>query len=443
MMDGESILLLLVALSLIALLFGLALRYFRQPPVSAYILTGMVAGPHVLGIVEDAGLISQLGGLGVVMLLFFVGMRISPKKMLSNWKVALAGTLFQVIVSILCVAAAAIFMGWPPSVVILFGFVISLSSTAVVLRILEGKNETRTRMGQDSLSILLAQDLAVIPMIIILTFLAGTEVSKSEILLQIAGFIVLGGFVYWMVRAKAISIPFSEKIVQDREFRLLGALAVCFGFALVSGFFHLSMALGAFIAGIFVRSAKQTKWVAKSLGQFKTLFLALFFVSIGLLIRLGFVIENLHVILVLVLLVFLTNTFINAAIFRMLGGNWKYSMYAGSLLAQIGEFSFILIVAGLNSGLIGYETYELVVAVIASTLLLSPMWMQLFSSFSENISGRITRIRGGARKSGNYRHRARRTARRIESKTQRPRLSPQQAMGHYGSAKSTSFNCSP
>ncbi len=398
MMNIEYFILLLVALSFVALIFGLILRYFRQPSVVAYILTGMVAGPSVLGIVGDSDIISQVGSLGVIMLLFFVGMQINLKRLVSNWKIALAGTSFQVFVSILFVAAAAFFLEWPFPMVILFGFVISLSSTAVVLKILESKNKTNSKLGRDAISIILVQDLAVIPMIIIITYLSGTAVSGSEVLFQIVGFMFMIGFVLWMMGKRSINIPFRDKIVQDPEFQLLGAFAICFGFALVSGFFHLSAALGSFIAGLFVRSAKQTGWVTESLRPFKTIFLALFFVYIGLLIRVDFVMENLPVILILVFSVFITNTFINAAIFKFLGETWKYGMYAGSLLAQIGEFSFILVVVGVDSTLIDHATYEIAVTVIAFSLILSPVWMAMFSTFSKKVSKSISRLSSRAKK---------------------------------------------
>ena len=389
MINIESFLLLLVALSFVALILGLVLRFFRQPSVVAYILTGMVAGPSILGIIGDSDLISQVGSLGVVMLLFFAGMQINLKKLIANWKIALLGTFFQIVVSILFVASAASFLDWPFPLVVLFGFVISLSSTAMVLRILESKGKLNSKLGRDAISILLVQDFAVVPMIIVITYLGGTEVSRFNTILQAIGFALMLGFVLWLSKVKSVRIPFRDKIVQDPEFQLLWSFAICFGFALLTGFFHLSAALGAFIAGLFVRSAKQTEWVAKSLRPFKSMFLALFFVSIGLMMHLDFVIENLPGILLLVFFIFLSNTFINAAIFRFLGESWGHGLYAGSLLAEIGEFSFILVIVGLDSGVLSYDMYELAISVIAFSLILSPAWMTLFAGFSNNISKKL------------------------------------------------------
>jgi monovalent cation:H+ antiporter-2, CPA2 family len=145
--------------------------------------------------------------------------------------------------------------------------------------------------------------------------------------------------------------------------------------ALISGLFQLSAALGAFFAGILLSAAKETKWVHEALNPFRVFFVALFFIYVGIIIDLNFLMNNWVIISGLVIIVFLINTFINALILFMLNNTWRDSLYAGAMLGPIGEFSFLLVAIGLSSGLIGMFEYQMTVQIIALTLVLSPAWI--------------------------------------------------------------------
>ncbi|MBI5158881.1 cation:proton antiporter [Candidatus Micrarchaeota archaeon] len=369
-----------VLVSFIALITCVLLNLFRQPSLIAYIITGLIIGSHGFGFVSDQNLIAQLGNLGLVLLLFFIGMQIRLYQIISNWKVAIIGTLFQILISVGLVGLLGIILCWSLNTIVLLGFVISLSSTAVIVKLLESMDRMGTNVGRDVLSILLVQDLAVIPMLIIINALLRGPINFGSISLQLVGFTIVMVFVYWMAKKKeTLIIPFKKRIKFDFEFQVLAAIIICFGFAWVTEFFYLSAALGAFIAGMFLASIKETRWATESLMSFKVLFLALFFVSIGLLIDIEFISANLLQVLLLVFFVLLTNTFINAAIFKLLGKTWRYSLYLGSLLAQIGEFSFLLAALGLKNGIIQETAYDMTIAVIAISLAISPIWISIFS----------------------------------------------------------------
>jgi len=370
-----------VIISLVALLVGMVLRYFKQPSVIAYIITGVILGPFGFNLIKNADLINQLGNFGVVLLLFFVGMEISISKLVSKWRIAIIGTLMQIIISVLVVYILGYFFYWSLSRIVLIGFVISLSSTAVVLNMLENNKELKTKTGQDVLSILLIQDIAVIPMIIIISLLGGQSVNRHDVILQIIGGIIALIFILWLLHKKEIRLPFGSKIKHDPELQVLAAFIICFGIALVSGLFQLSTALGAFIAGLFISSTKETEWVHHSLHSFKVIFLAIFFLSIGMLINLEFLWTNIFQILMVLFLVYLTNTVINAFIFKINGRTWKQSFYGGSLLSQIGEFSFILAAIGIQIKLISDFAYQITIQVIALSLIISPFWIALFCHF--------------------------------------------------------------
>ena len=153
-----------VILSLVIILVGFVLRILRQPYIITYILVGLVVGPSGLGFVTDEVLISNLGSLGLVLLLFFIGMEIHLPDLIANWKVSVIGTILQVILSIAFVWIIAQYFDWPPKRVILLGFVISLSSTAVIVKLLEERKELATKSGQYVLGILLVQDIIIVPM---------------------------------------------------------------------------------------------------------------------------------------------------------------------------------------------------------------------------------------------------------------------------------------
>ncbi len=369
---------LLVGTALAILLLGLVLRQFRQPHVIVYLVAGVVLGRHGIGLITDEETISRLGVIGVDLLLFFVGMEISPRRLLSNWRVAVLGTLLQIAVSVGCIWILGVWFGWPLERVVLLGFVISLSSTAVVLRMLQEWAEFDTRVGQNAVSVLLAQDMALIPMLITIGFMRGEALSKSTLGLQLVGGILLLALVVWMSFKTELRLPLGKTLRQDHELQVFGAAVICLGLSFLTGLMGLSTALGAFVGGMVVGLARETEWVHRSLDAFRVVFVALFFVGVGLLVDLDFLTSKWRQVASMVAAVFVTNTLINAGILRLFGNNWRESLYGGSLLAQIGEFSFVLAAVGYQASIISDFSYKATIAVIAVSLLLSPAWIVPF-----------------------------------------------------------------
>lgn len=375
--EVDPILSTFVILSLVIILVGFALRILRQPSIITYILVGLVVGPYGLGIVTNEVLISNLGSLGLVLLLFFIGMEIHLPDLIANWKVSVIGTIIQVLLSIILIWIVAQYFDWPVKRIILIGFVISLSSTAVIVKLLEERNELATKPGQYVLGILLVQDIIIVPMIIILGYLGGEHPSRLDLIKQLIGGILIIGILVYILRKKEIVLPFKGYIRKDHEMQVFVAFTLCFGFSIITAWLGLSAALGAFVAGIIVSSTRSTRWVFDSLHAFKILFVALFFVSIGMLIDIEFLKENLLIIAVLVMLVFLLNNSINGVALRLFCKNWRISLYSGALLSQVGEFSFIIGFTGYQMGIITEYTYQLTLSIIALSLFLSPFWIGL------------------------------------------------------------------
>ena len=376
-MHLDPILPVVVAVVLAVVLVGAALRALHQPYVVAYLVAGVLVGPHGIGLITDQQFLHRLGDFGVVLLLFFVGMEVSLPRLISAWRIAILGTLFQIMVSVAFVAAIGLYLDWPLGRIVLLGFVISLSSTAVVFKILQDWKEVDTSVGQNVIGVLLVQDVALVPMLVVLGLLGGSPMDRWDLGLQLVGAVVCVGLVAWIVRRKTIHLPFRALVVRDHEVQVFTAMILCFGMALFTGLTGLSTALGAFIGGLIVSAARETAWVHDSLDSFRVVFISLFFVSIGLLIDVGFIVTHAATIAVLVAVVMLTNTFINAGILRLLGDTWTESLYAGALLSQVGEFSFLLAAIGLSSGIIAFAGYQTAIATIALSLALSPLWVQL------------------------------------------------------------------
>ncbi|WP_200978169.1 cation:proton antiporter [Echinicola sp. 20G] len=373
----DPILSILVLLSIGIIVVSFIFKILGQPYLTAYILVGVVFGPYGMQLVTDELLISNLGSFGLVLLLFFIGMEISLPKIIANWRIPVIGTFFQVIFSLATIWGIGAIFQWQLTQIIVLGLVISLSSSAIVISYLQDKGLIASHLGQNVIGILLVQDILVVPMLILLNYLSGSIPVAIDIIKQITGGLLILGISIWVLKKKEVSLPFGDLIRKDHEIQVFIAFAFCFGFSILTAFFGISSALGAFVAGIIVSKAKETTWVHTSLHAFRIVFVALFFVSIGMLIDLDFLISNSGLIFIMVLLAFMTNNFINAIIVRFLGESWKNSLLTGAILAQIGEFSFILGATGFYIGLISEHTYQLVISTISASLIISPVWIFL------------------------------------------------------------------
>jgi len=379
-MHYDPVLLQFTGALLVILATALLSRLLRQPHVVGYIVAGVLLGPSGLDFFRQYELVARMGEIGVVLLLFFVGMETTPRQLLAGWRITFLGTSIQIASSVGLMLAVGAWLDWPVGRSVLMGFVISLSSTAVVLNYLRATHRARTKLGQDTLGVLLAQDLALIPMLLVTGWLAGRGADGDVLAVQAAGGILAFALLAWMAAGRVVRLPLSRHLRRDRELQVFLAFGLCLGFALLFGLFQLSSALGAFLAGMLVGAARETNWVHPRLEPFRVMFVALFFVSVGLLVDVPFVRDNFLLVGGVTLAVFCGNTLINTAIFRGLGDSWTYSFFAGAHLAQIGEFSFVLAAAGAAQGLLPAFTYKLVISVIALTLVLSPAWISLVAA---------------------------------------------------------------
>jgi CPA2 family monovalent cation:H+ antiporter-2 len=359
---------------LAALACGMIMTRLRQPAVVGYILAGVILGPTVLGGLEDRENISFLAELGVLMLLFFIGMELNLRDFRAVWRIAVATALLQVAGGLLVMFGLGYFLGWPTGVAVLFGFVMALSSTAVVVKMLEAVNILRTPVGQLTLGVLIAQDLAVIPMVLMVSALGKGGIgvaSVAEIAIAVA---FLVGLIRYLSRGRKVVLPFARVVAGNLDLTPLAGLVYCFGAAAVAGLLGLSPAFGAFLAGLFIGNSTGRRAMIRSTRPIQAVLLMLFFLSIGLLFDLGFIWDNLGTVILLLLFVTVVKTALNMAVLHALREPWPHAFISGLMLAQIGEFSFVLGTAGVAAGVIGAEENSLIIAVAVLSLLFSPLW---------------------------------------------------------------------
>lgn len=373
-MHAHSPLLILVAVIGCALLSAYVLRMVKIPAAVAYIATGMIVGPSGLALVQDQDLLTHAGELGVIILLFFVGMEVSLPRLIAGWRIAVVGTLLQMALSVaICILISwALHWGWKSG--LLFGFIISMSSTAVVLTLLKDSRELDMPFGQNALGVLLMQDLAIVPIMILIGLVGGEgETEWLTLVVQIAGGGLLIGLAVWLMRRPGWRVP--KSLYQSIDKGIMLGLLLCFASAALTEQLGLSAPFGAFLAGMILHSSRQAEWVEEHLRSLYVVFVAVFFLSVGMLVDLEFVFEHLGVVALITAAVFVLNSGINALILRLLGETWPMALLTGGLLSQIGELSFLLASLGLSLKILEENTYQIAMAVIAFSLLLSPLWM--------------------------------------------------------------------
>lgn len=375
-----------------ALLCGLALIRLRQPAIVGYILAGVALGPTGFGLVSNTETVQGLAELGVIMLLFLIGMELSLKSFKSVYKTALSAAALQIVASFVVFWVVGQFRGWEIERVVVFAFATALSSTAVAIKILEETDDLRTPVGRTTVSILIAQDLAVIPMLLIVSAFGAGNTTATFIaiglkLLLSIGF--LSGLIWFLSGRQRITLPMSGWIVSKPEIIPLAALAFCFTWATLSGAVGLSPAYGAFVSGLIIGNSDIRASLHKAAEPVQSVLLMVFFLSIGLLIDLHYIFMNWQAVLTVLAVVTVLKSVVNVGILHLLGEPWQRSFHSGVVLTQIGEFSFIICAAGLTGKALSADGYHLMIAVIALSLIISPMWLAVARRLHDAAIGRL------------------------------------------------------
>lgn len=365
----------LVSVLAAAAVGGLLAALLRQPILLGYLLAGIIIGPAGLGLIKELVQVETLAQLGVAFLLFSLGVEFSFSELQKVKGISLGGGGLQIILTIGMTALVSLLMGWvtSPAQGIFLGAILSLSSTAVVLKALMERNETATLHGQVMLGILVVQDLALGLMLAVLPALDKPPgefgLAVGWALLQI-GLFALGAVLVgiWVIPPLLRLLARTE----SRELFLLGVVALCLGIALLTGQLGLSIEMGAFVAGLTISEVEYADQTLTYVEPLRDICAALFFAAIGMLIDPIFLWDNLPSILGLVALVLLGKFLIIAPLVKVFRYPLKTSLIAGLGLAQIGEFSFVLASEGQRLGLVSQKVYSLILGTTAVTLLLTP-----------------------------------------------------------------------
>lgn len=374
---GDALVAIALAVAIAALL-GLGFMRLRQPPLVGFILAGLLLGPTGIGVISSSENVTLLAEMGVVVLLFFIGMELSIKAFVLSIKPAVLVAGGQLVASMALATLLAYALGASLSETIILGFIIALSSTVVAMKMLDEMGELRSAPGRIAVGVLIAQDLAVVPMLILVSSLGGESFDLGDVVFKVViAVALLAGLLWWFGRNPKLKLPFASAIENNVDLLALGSLALCFSAAALSGLAGLSPVYGAFLAGIIVGNSTLRSRVIPVIEPIQSILLVVFFLSIGLLIDLDFIMANIGLVTAAALLVVVLKTALNIFLLRVTGSDPKTALLAGLSMAQVGEFSFVLAAAGFASGAFGSDIYRLAIAVTAISLLVSPIWFNL------------------------------------------------------------------
>lgn len=374
-MHGHSELTGIALVVLAALGCGLLFERLRQPAVLGYILAGIILGHPSFELIQNTGLVNALANLGVLMLLFLIGMELSVRDFKSVWHISLVCTLLQIFGSLGVMWGVGAFFNWPMEFTILLAFAVALSSTAVAVKMLESIDELKTTKGRLTLAILIGQDLAIVPMILVIRHMH--DGIGYEIFLKIAlSIAILATLIWYLGRKTTMRIPFSKLVSGHNDLLPLAGLVFCFGMATFSGLIGLSAAYGAFLGGLILGNTAERKDMLHSMRPIQSVLLMIFFLSVGLMMDLNFIWENLGTVMILLFILTIGKTFLNISILRFMGKPWPEAFLVSLILSQIGEFAFMLANMGVEENILNTYGFKMILVLTALSLAISPLWLE-------------------------------------------------------------------
>ncbi len=381
----------------IEILFGLALItviFFRRlmfPSIVGFMATGILAGPHALGFIKNSHQVEQMAEIGVVLLLFTIGIELSLKELMRIRHLVLLGGGLQVLVTILVVAGVAMLGGFPANQSVFFGFLVALSSTAILMKLLIDSGQADTPHGKMAMGILIFQDLCIVPLMLLTPLLAGGGDGAREIVLigaKAAAVVVMAHY------GARFLVPWIFKQVvktRSRELFILTIIFIGLGTAWLTALAGLSLALGAFIAGLAISESEYSHQALGDIIPFREAFMSLFFISVGMLLDPAILLKHPLLIASLVAVILLIKTLVTSGAGMALGVPARITVITALSLAQIGEFSFVLSQSGVNLGILTPDMYQIFLAASIATMGLTPACLGFAPAVAERISALLPR----------------------------------------------------
>lgn len=372
-----SILTDIVVIFALSTLVNLVFTRLKIPTVIGYLLTGILAGPHLFSLVSGEHEIEVLAEIGVALLLFTIGMEFSMKHLMRIRRIVFLGGIIQVFTTagIFHLVSTLFSYSWQAGLFI--GFLAALSSSALVLKLLQERSELSSNYGRTVLGILIFQDLLLVPLLLFSNILSDNDIdiSRELVLLSVkALFIII--FVYagnkWLIPRLLRLIA----LTKNQELFMMSIFLICFSVALLTWKLGMSIAFGAFLAGLMISESEYSHNAFANLLPFKDTFTSFFFVSIGMLLDISFVVSHPGLVIISVVLVLVIKTLVAGATGFLLGHTFKGIVLVGIALCQVGEFSFILAKIGYDLKIITDYIYQLFLAVAVITMALTPFLMK-------------------------------------------------------------------
>lgn len=357
------------------------LKRFGLASVIGYLATGVVLGPHAMALIGDTHQVLEFAEFGVVMLLFLIGLELEPSRLwvLRHSVFGLGG--LQVLLTGLLFMGAGLLWGTSPAVSFIMGFGLAMSSTAFVLQLLSEKNQLTSQYGRKAFAILLFQDLAVVPLLAAIPLLAGQD---TDIGWQDLGKLILVAAIF-VVSSRTLVRPAFRFIAGAgaREMFTAAALFIVIGAAILTELLGVSMAMGAFAAGILLADSEYRHELEASLQPFKGLLLGLFFIAVGMTADIQLLLHEPLSIIGLALLLMLAKFLLLMLIGRLSGADLHCNVHLGVALSQGGEFAFVLFTAATAGKLLPADLAERLILIVTLTMALTPLAFMLLEKFIE------------------------------------------------------------
>lgn len=392
-----------------ALVLGWLTARIGLSPLVGYLLAGIAVGPHTPGFVADARLAAQLAEIGVILLMFGVGMHFHPRDLLRVWRYAVPGAIAQSAAATAAGWAIAVAFGWSSRSGLILGMAMAVASTVVLMRMLGERQRLTTQDGHVAVGWLIVEDIFTVIALVILPAFAVEAAGGLEVAAALGmalGKVAVFAAIIWLAGPRVVS-PLLERLARGRttEFFTLGIFVMALSVAAVAAaVFHVSVALGAFLGGLVVAQSRVGYQAAADMLPFRDVFSALFFVSIGMLFEPAFVLHNPGLILAALAVVMIVKPLVALLLVFLLRGTAAMAATVSVGLAQIGEFSFILGALGLSLGLLPEAGFNVLVAAALISIAANPLLFRLAPALERRLQGAFGDSRaaaGNARAAGN------------------------------------------
>jgi CPA2 family monovalent cation:H+ antiporter-2 len=366
------------------------LQRLKFPSIIGFLLTGVIIGPYGLSLIKAVEQVEILSEVGVILLLFVIGMELSIKQLASIRKTVFIGGFLQVGLTVGVAALVYNLLGnsWNESVFV--GFLFSLSSTAIVLKTLQDRQEISAPHARNALAILIFQDIIVVPMMLVTPMVAGesSDVTMDILMLVVKSAIVVV-LTYVSARYVVPRLMHAVAKTNSKELFLLVTITLCFAIAFLTAEIGLSLALGAFIAGLIISESEYSHQATSIILPFRELFTSFFFVSVGMLLDLSFFLQHIPIILLLVFIVLILKSSVAAIAVAILKYPTKTAILTGLALFQVGEFAFILSKIGIQYNLLTPQTNQYFLSVSIVSMMVTPFVI----IFSEPIADKVLGVK--------------------------------------------------